>query len=106
MGAHWSSNAARSGPNFAAEMEGVCIVDALDESLSPRQQRCAIPALRRAFPKVSFVVSVYAEPSIRPFGLDDIVMFDWRFDSEAATVGVLDVVDAADVEQRSTEWSW
>lgn len=93
------------GEDFAGKMDGVCIVDAFDEAMTPRQQKQALSLLRDTFPRMSFVVSVYAEPAIRPFGIDEVVVFDREFGPRLAPSAVEVITGDAAVE-RSADWSW
>ena len=48
------------GAEAPARVEGVVLIDELDLHLHPRWQRVALPRLRKAFPRLQFVVSTHS----------------------------------------------
>jgi predicted ATPase len=44
----------------AADLEGIVIVDELEQHLHPRWQRSILPRLRRLFPKIQFIVATHS----------------------------------------------
>src|SRR5262249_20841513 len=48
------------GAEAPARVEGVVLIDELDLHLHPRWQRVALPWLRRAFPRLQFIVSTHS----------------------------------------------
>lgn len=48
------------GPDAPERVEGVVLIDELDLHLHPRWQRDALPGLRKAFPRLQFVVSTHS----------------------------------------------
>jgi energy-coupling factor transporter ATP-binding protein EcfA2 len=61
--ARWLEYARRNdyeiGPDFAAEMPAVVLVDELDLHLHPRWQMQVVPALARTFPRTTFIATTH-----------------------------------------------
>ena len=48
------------GAEASARVEGVVLIDELDLHLHPRWQRVALPGLRKAFPRLQFIISTHS----------------------------------------------
>lgn len=48
-----------------AEMEGVVLIDEIDQALHPRWQATLVPALKKTFPRIQFIVTTHS-PMILP----------------------------------------
>lgn len=48
------------GPDAPERIEGVVLIDELDLHLHPGWQRIALPGLRKAFPRLQFVISTHS----------------------------------------------
>ena len=48
------------GTEAPARVEGVVLIDELDLHLHPRWQREALPSLRRAFPRLQFIITTHS----------------------------------------------
>lgn len=89
------------GEHFAREMRGVCLVDALDEGLSSNRQESAFRALKRVFPGVTFVASVYNKPAARGLPHDELVVFEAADDGCGVGIDVRERTGA-----HGSEWNW
>ncbi len=62
------------GPIKAAEIEGLVLIDEIDLYLHPQWQAGLIPALRRTFPRVQFVVTTHSPVVLAALQPDEIVV--------------------------------
>ncbi len=80
-----------SSPNPTQE-EAICLVDELDAHLHPRLQRTVVPALRKLFPNVQFIVTTHSPYVVGSALAGEVVVLSRRAGAVVAqTEGVPDV---------------
>jgi energy-coupling factor transporter ATP-binding protein EcfA2 len=71
--------------------EAVCLVDELDAHLHPRLQRTVVPALRKLFPNVQFIVTTHSPYVVGGAERGEIIVLARRDGSVVAETDVPDV---------------
>lgn len=73
----WEANAAGGDGNIDPEnMEGLVLVDELDLHLHPTWQVGFIPALKKTFPRLQFVVTTHSPMLLAGLEADEVVMLE------------------------------
>jgi predicted ATP-binding protein involved in virulence len=83
------------GADAARETPGVVLVDEIDLHLHPSWQRHVVDDLKRAFPKVQFIVTTHSPIIVQSLRPGELIKLDGEVRDEYADKSVEDVLEAA-----------
>ena len=67
------------GPNIKlSELEGIVLIDELDQHLHPTWQRRVVPMLRTMFPKMQFLITTHSPLVLTGFAASEIVAIGFQ----------------------------
>ena len=95
------------GADAARETPGIVLIDEIDLHLHPRWQRRVVGDLKRAFPKVQFIVTTHSPSVIQSLRPGELIKLDGGMRGEYSGKSVEDVLEAAmdiDEPQRSERY--
>ncbi len=83
------------GADAARETPGIVLIDEIDLHLHPKWQRHVVDDLKRAFPKVQFIVTTHSPVIVQSLQPGELIKLDGEVRDEYADKSVEDVLEAA-----------